>query len=175
MHRFSLLFALSLLLILTGCAPSGKEPSPASLLTPFQSVPSDKCQLLQKGSHRDSCAVCGMHLPTYCKTNHAAVTKEKNARQYCSLHCLVYDNEIERTDLYDVKVVDTVSLRFIPAQSAFYVVGSRMPGTMTRFSKYAFAKRADADAFVRQYEGHVMNFYDAYTVAMEDFMEEEEK
>ncbi|MGC9351633.1 MAG: nitrous oxide reductase accessory protein NosL, partial [Sulfurovum sp.] len=57
------------------------------------------------------------------------------------------------------------------AQSAYYVVGSMKEGTMTRFSKYAFAKREDADAFVKKYGGHVMNFYDAYTIAVQDFME----
>ena len=47
-----------------------------------------------------------------------------------------------------------------------------MPGTMTRYSKYAFAKRKDADAFAKKHGGHVMNFYDAYTVAIQDFEEE---
>ncbi|MGC9350642.1 MAG: nitrous oxide reductase accessory protein NosL, partial [Sulfurovum sp.] len=77
------------------------------------------------------CIVCGMHLPTFYKTNHAATTKDNHIRQYCSLHCFVYDNEINEKDLYDVKVVDVTSLKFISAQSAYYVVGSMKEGTMT--------------------------------------------
>lgn len=148
------------------------EPSPAYLKTRFQSVPASQATLLQKGKQREHCVVCGMHLPTFYKTNHAATTKTDHIRQYCSLHCLVHDSEHNRSDLYSVQVVDVTTLKFISAQSAYYVVGSMKEGTMTRFSKYAFAKRADADAFVETYGGHVMNFYDAYTIAVQDFIQE---
>jgi len=113
-----------------------------------------------------------MDLPTFYKTNHASISKENMVRQYCSLHCVVHDNEINRTDLYDLKVVDVTTLKFIPAQSAFYVVGSNREATMSNFSKYAFAKRKDADLFVKEYGGYVMNFYDAYTIAMQDFIQD---
>lgn len=159
-------------LLLGGCTGTVK-PTPKKSYTRFQSVPASQVTLLQKGTHQQECIVCGMDLPTFYKTNHAATTKEKHIRQYCSLHCVVHDNEINKIDLYDLKVVDITSLKFISAQSAYYVVGSMQEGTMTRFSKYAFAKRKDANAFVQKYGGHVMNFYDAYTIAMQDFMEEE--
>lgn len=157
--------------LLTGGCTTKSEPAPQKTYTPFQSVPVSQAILLQKGEQKEYCIVCGMHLPTFYKTNHAATTKDNHIRQYCSLHCFVYDNEINEKDLYDVKVVDVTSLKFISAQSAYYVVGSMKEGTMTRFSKYAFAKREDADAFVKKYGGHVMNFYDAYTIAVQDFME----
>jgi copper chaperone NosL len=156
--------------LISGCT-TRSEPAPKQTYTRFQSVPASQATLLQKGEQKTHCIVCGMHLPTFYKTNHAATTKEKQTRQYCSLHCVVHDNEINKIDLYDVKVVDVTTLRFISAQSAYYVVGSMIEGTMTRFSKYAFAKREDADAFAGKYGGHVMNFYDAYTIAMQDFTE----
>ncbi|MBD3791460.1 MAG: nitrous oxide reductase accessory protein NosL [Campylobacterales bacterium] len=151
-----------------------KEPIPPKTYTRFQSVPASQTILLQKGKHKESCVICGMDLSTFYRTNHAAISKENKIRQYCSLHCLVHDNEINKTNLYDVKVVDAATLKFIPAQSAFYVVGSNREATMSNFSKYAFAKRKDADAFAKAYGGYVMNFYDAYTIAMEDFMEEKQ-
>lgn len=172
MKTFFTLFILLSAYIFNGC--SGViEPTPQKSFTRFQSVPLSEAILYQNGKHKESCTVCGMHLPTFYKTGHAATTKENKIKQYCSLHCVVHDNEINETDLYNVKVVDVTTLKFVTAQSAYYVVGSQMPGTMTRFSKYAFAKRADADAFVKRYGGHVMNFYDAYTVSMQDFMKEE--
>ncbi|UFH59126.1 nitrous oxide reductase accessory protein NosL [Sulfurovum mangrovi] len=157
-------------LLIIGCSTKS-EPVPPNTYTRFQSVPSSQATLLQKGKHKAHCIVCGMHLPTFYKTNHAATTKERQTRQYCSLHCFVHDNEMNTIDLYDVKVIDVTTLKFISAQSAYYVVGSMKEGTMTRFSKYAFAKRKDADAFVQKYGGHVMNFYDAYTISMQDFTE----
>jgi nitrous oxide reductase accessory protein NosL len=171
MKVLAALFALAALLFSTGCT-SRNEPVPAYLKTRFQTVPPQQATLLQKGIHKEQCVICGMDLPTFYRTNHAAATKEKKPRQYCSLHCLVHDNEINKTDLYDVKVVDVTTLKFIPAQSAFYVVGSHREATMSNFSKYAFAKRKDADLFVKEYGGYVMNFYDAYTIAMQDFTNE---
>lgn len=169
--RISLtIFILLASFFLGGCA-TRSEPAPTDLQARFQSVPSSQAILLQKGAHKESCDVCGMHLPTFYKTNHAAKTKTHKIKQYCSLHCVVHDNELNKTDLYDIKAVDVATLKFIPAQSAYYVVGSHKPGTMSHISKYAFAKRADADAFARQYGGNIMNFYDAYTVSMQDFMQ----
>ena len=135
----------------------------------FQSVPADKAILLQKGKDKASCAICGMHLPTFYKTNHAADTKY-GTRQYCSLHCLVHDNEINKTDLSNVMVVDTDTLQFIPALEAYYVVGSNKPGTMSRVSKYAFKSKAAAEAFAKKHGGKVMRFYDAYDIAIKDFI-----
>ena len=37
----------------------------------FQSVEADKATLLQKGSAKEYCPNCGMHLPKYYKTSHA--------------------------------------------------------------------------------------------------------
>jgi nitrous oxide reductase accessory protein NosL len=66
-------------------------------------------------------------------------------------------------------VVDAKTLCFIPALSAYYVVGSNKPATMSKTSKYAFAKKSDAQAFAKAYGGKVMKFYDAYKVATKDF------
>jgi copper chaperone NosL len=167
--RFFTLFILTVMLFVSGCSRNPPMTS-AHLLPAFQTVPSNDAILLQQGDNRTSCAVCGTHLPSFYKTNHAATLKNGRQKQYCSLHCLVYDNEVNKTDLYDLKVVDVTTLKFIPAQSAYYVVGSDCPGTMSPISKYAFAKRSDADAFAKAYGGLVMNFYDAYTVAYEDFV-----
>ena len=109
-----------------------------------------------------------MHLQTFYKTNHAAETKTGTKKQYCSLHCVVHDNEINKTDLLNLKVVDTHSLKFIPASKAFYVVGSSKPGTMSRTSKYAFAKKSQAEAFAKKFGGKIMNLHDTYTESMKD-------
>ncbi len=160
--------ALLILAALGGCSNKTEHPAKKEHVM-FQSVPPEKAILLQKGPHKTACAICGMYLPKFYKTNHAARTKY-GTRQYCSLHCLVADNELNKTDLTHVQVVDTESLQFIPALTAWYVVGSSKPATMSRVSKYAFKTKATAEAFAKKYGGKVMDFYGAYDVAIQDFV-----
>jgi len=134
----------------------------------FQSVSPQKATLLQKGKEKIFCPVCGMNLPMFYKTNHAANVKGEE-KQYCSLHCLVEDKELNHTNLKNIKVVDTASLEFIDAKTAHYVVGSRKKGTMSMLSKYAFKKLADAKAFAEKNGGTVMSFEEAYAEAKKDF------
>jgi nitrous oxide reductase accessory protein NosL len=165
MKQTWLIVTILLGLLLNGCG----EATPKQMGKRFQSVPESQAKIVQKGEKRDACTICGMHLATFYKTNHAATLKDGSRRQYCSLHCVVHDNEINKTDLANLKVVDAKTLRFVPALSAYYVVGSSKPATMSKTSKYAFAKKSDAQAFAKAYGGKVMKFYDAYEVATKDF------
>ena len=167
MKNITLLASIVAALLFVGCTDSSTT-TPKSSKARFQTVPAGQATLVQIGKDRESCVICGMNLPTFYKTSHAAETKTGTKRQYCSLHCVVEDNEINKTDLVNVKVVDTNSLKFIPAQKAFYVVGSSKPGTMTRTSKYAFAKKSEANAFAKKFGGKVMNFHDTYSSSMKD-------
>jgi len=164
---FKSLLSLAWVLLLLGCTSS---PEPKSMTKRFQSVPESKAHILQKGEHKSSCSICGMHLASFYKTNHVATTFVGNkTKQYCSLHCVVHDNELNKTDLTNLRVVDTHTLKFIPALKAYYVVGSSKPATMSKVSKYAFANKHDAKAFQKKFGGEIMKFYDAYNVAIKDF------
>ena len=167
MKRFTLLTGIFTALLFVGCTDSSTA-TPKSSKARFQTVPAKQATLVQTGKDKESCVICGMNLPTFYKTNHAAETKTGTKRQYCSIHCVVEDNEINKTDLVNLKVVDTNSLKFISVYKAFYVVGSSKPGTMSRTSKYAFAKKSEAEAFAKEFGGNVMNFNDTYTVSMKD-------
>lgn len=134
----------------------------------FQSVPYESATLLQDGENRASCPICGMKLPLFYKTNHAAI-HDGEQKQYCSLHCLVDDMHNHGSNLSQLQVVDVKSLKFIDAKSAFYVVGSKKPATMSVISKYAFANEADAKAFQDQYGGQIKSFEEASKTALKDF------
>jgi nitrous oxide reductase accessory protein NosL len=164
MKHISSLFALIISLLFISTTNSIAKNSKAR----FQTVSAKQVTLVQKGKKRESCVICGMNLQTFYKTNHAAKTKSGRKRQYCSIHCVVHDNEINKTDLVNLKVVDTYSLKFIRADKAFYVVGSSKPATMSRISKYAFAKKSKAKTFAKKYGGKIMNLHDTYTEAMKD-------
>jgi copper chaperone NosL len=122
----------------------------------FQSVPADEAQLLQSGPGKLYCPTCGMNLVKFYKTSHAI-----GEHQYCSMHCLVDDNK----NTTGAQVVDVTSLKFIPVEKAHYVVGSDVKGTMTMTSKYAFASKADAEAFAGKNGGERMTFAAAEAMA----------
>lgn len=137
----------------------------------FQSVDMKKATIVQSGDTKMYCPTCGMTLPMFYKTNHAA-TNGNHTEQYCSLHCLAETNMKNNNSLKDIKVVDVKSLKFIDASSAFYVVGSSKKGTMSMTSKYAFAKKEDAMAFADKFGGDVMNFEKTYALASKGLKKE---
>ncbi len=148
---------------------NAKEPMKAMMKHKmFQTVPLDQATILQKGDTKLFCPQCGMTLPMFYKTNHVAKVDGKE-KQYCSIHCLVEDQENNHNVLKDIKVVDVKSLKFIPVDKAFYVVGSDVKGTMSMVSKYAFSNEKDAKTFVSKHGGKIMNFKEAYEVAKDDF------
>ena len=150
------------------CGQAMNESSkPKKMMKMFQAVPKGKATLLQEGKAKACCPECGMTLPMFYKTNHAATVNGK-VKQYCSIHCLVEDME-KGSKLTDIKVVDTNSLKFIDASTAFYVIGSSKKGTMTTVSKYAFATKAEAEAFAKANGGEVTDFNGALKAAKADF------
>ncbi len=148
-------------------AEMSQAGKPKKMMKMFQSVPKGKATLLQEGKAKAFCPECGMALPMFYKTNHAAHVDGK-VKQYCSIHCLVEDMN-KGSKVTDIQVVDTNSLKFIDATKAFYVVGSSKKGTMTMVSKYAFSTKADADAFVEGNGGRITDFKGALEAAKADF------
>ena len=128
----------------------------------FQTVAETNATLIQSGNDKYACPNCGMHLLKFYKTSHTHAN-----HQYCSIHCLY--EATQGVIPTDAKVVDTITLELIDVKKAFYVVGSKVRGTMTRTSSYAFGSEKDAQTFVTDNGGQIMNFEKAYAVAAEDF------
>ena len=134
----------------------------------FRMVPMAKAEILQSGKNKMFCPKCGMTLPMFYKTNHAAKVDGK-VQQFCSMYCLV-EAMHGGAKVTDVKVVDNSTLKFIDAVKAFYVVGSSKPATMAKkISKYAFGTKAAAEAFAGKFGGKVMGYKDALAGAKKDF------
>ena len=150
-------------MLLVGCG--AQKPHAKSSI--FQSVNPQEATLVQSGKDKGSCIICGMNLVRYYKTNHAAEHEGKHY-QYCSIHCLE-DHLGEGITLKNPQVVDVDSLKFISVSEAYYVVGSKKRGTMTRVSKYAFLDKEMAKKFQAKYGGEIMDFNGALAKAKEDF------
>ncbi len=91
--------------------------------TRFQAVSPDKAVILQEGEAKMFCPKCGMTLPMFYKTNHAAHVDGKS-EQYCSIHCLA-ETMADGGKVTGIKVVDNTTLKFIDVIKAWYVMGSQ--------------------------------------------------
>ena len=129
----------------------------------FRAVKVNDATILQKGEGKNFCPICGMTLPMFYKTNHAAEHKGET-KQYCSVHCMIEDKELNKTKTSNEKVVDTNSLKFIDVKSATYVVGSKKPGTMSPVSKYAFSSKKEAQEFAKKNGGEIKSYDEVYAL-----------
>ena len=161
MKKIVLALAALVMVSSNGLAQEMKAMSGKKMPTRFQAVSMDKAEILQEGESKMFCPRCGMTLPMFYKTNHAAHVDGKS-EQYCSIHCLAETME-NGGKVTDLKVVDNTTLKFIDATTATYVFGSSKAGTMSMTSKYAFANKADAESFAKEFGGEVMNFEDTLT------------
>jgi len=171
MRKF--IIALAVMVGLVGIAQAEEMRTPGGhkgLHMPknYRAVPFAKAQILQEGPDRLYCVKCGMTLPMFYRTNHAAKVDGKT-EQFCSMYCLVEEMNSGKK-VSDVRVVDNSTLKFIPAAKAFYVVGSSKPATMAKkVSKYAFGTEAAAQAFAEKFGGRVMAYDAALALAQKDY------
>ncbi|KFL34270.1 MULTISPECIES: nitrous oxide reductase accessory protein NosL [unclassified Sulfurospirillum] len=131
----------------------------------FNKMATGEPELIQKGDEKAYCPICGMSLKMFYKTSHGVILKDGTAKQYCSIRCLAADYPAIESRISKILVTDVKSEKLIDAKSAFYVVGSKVPGTMSTVSKLAFGTEADAKAFVAENGGEVMNFDAAFAKA----------
>jgi len=150
--------------VLVGC---GKSSSLVPNHKLFQSVDEKDVLLVQEGKNKNYCIRCGMKISTYYKTSHKAEIKDEKF-QYCSFHCLE-EHLGEGVRLKNPQVIDVSSLKYINVLDAFYVVGSKKKGTMSRVSKYAFSSLKDAKIFQKLYGGEIMDFNKAREIVVKDF------
>ena len=138
-----------------------------NLVADFTKSATIKPELIQEGTKKEWCPVCGMKIEEYYKTSHAAKTHNHKNRQYCSIRCLAVDMQEYDIKLEDVKVVDVVTQKLIYAKSAFYVVDSDIKGTMSKVSKLAFGSKEAAEDFNIEHGGKIVDFATALGMAKE--------
>lgn len=162
MLKVFFVFIVGLLVI--GCGAGKSMAKPSGM---FQSVSEKEAVLVQDSKDKKHCVRCGMNLVKFYKTSHSMKHDGKN-QQYCSIHCL-QEHVNSGAKIDTPKVVDVTSLKFIDVNRAYYVVGSKKRGTMSRISKYAFSNESDAKEFQSNFDGEIMNFEGALEKAKIDF------
>lgn len=131
----------------------------------FNAMASGEPELIQKGDEKAYCPMCGMNINHNYKTSHGVYLKDGTAKQYCSIRCLAADFPLIESHISKIVVTDAKSEKLIDAKNAFYVVGSKVPGTMSMVSKLAFEKEVDAKAFATENGGEVSTFDVAFAKA----------
>ena len=126
-----------------------------------KSAETENATFLQIGDTKNWCPVCGMNLKMFYKTNHALKLDDGPAKQYCSIRCLCVDKPNYKDHIVEVLVTDAKSEKLINVEDAFYIVGSKAPGTMTQTSKIAFSSKEDAEAFSTKFSGQKILDFEA--------------
>ena len=111
------------------------------------------------------CPNCGMTQAMWART-WKTFRLDDRQRDACSFHCLAEMPLKSDQPLQDVRTALFLQPRgMVPAEAAWYVVGSSARGTMTRISKAAFLSRSAALDFAAQCGGEVRDYAATYRLA----------
>lgn len=154
--------AVLMVFLILGCLFGGE----------FQKAASKEPELIQTGEEKLYCPICGMNLKQYYKTSHGVYLSDGTTKQYCSIRCVTVDWPAIEARVEKIVVTDVTSEKLIDAKKAFYVIGSKVPGTMSLVSKLAFKNEADARAFMKEYGGEIVTFDVAFAKAKESLKED---
>jgi copper chaperone NosL len=120
-----------------------------------------------------SCSKCGMDREAFDFSRMIIEYDDGTIAAVCSLHCAAVDmaNNIDKTPK-SIKVGDFIGKQLVDAEKAFWVVGGKRPGVMTRTGKWAFEKKVDAEEFMKANQGQLVTFEEAIKMAYGDMYED---
>ena len=115
-----------------------------------------------------SCKYCGMDRTKYAHSRILVTYDDGTKLGTCSIHCLATDLaiNIDKTPV-SIEVGDYHSHNLIDAEKAFWVIGGHKPGVMTQQAKWAFAKKEDAEKFIKEDGGTLATFDEAMKATYE--------
>jgi copper chaperone NosL len=120
-----------------------------------------------------SCKYCGMDRAKFGHSRMLIEYEDGTSVGTCSLHCTAVDLAITIDKLpKSILVADMNTKKLIDAETASWVVGGSKPGVMSRRAKWAFEKKDDAEAFVRENGGSLASFDEAMKLAYEDMYQD---
>jgi copper chaperone NosL len=116
-----------------------------------------------------SCKYCGMDRQKFAHSRIYIEYEDGTTVGACSIHCAAVDLalNIDKTPK-SIQVGDYNSKGLIDVEKAVWVIGGGKMGVMTKRAKWAFEKRGDADAFVKENGGAIAPFDEMMKAAYED-------
>ena len=116
-----------------------------------------------------ACELCGMNRKILSYSRMLIEYDDGTKVGTCSIHCTVLDLDAHHEKGAKVLLVgDYRSKNLVEAEKAVWVIGGKKRGVMTVRAKWAFARRTDAEGFIKKNGGKLANFDDAMQAARED-------
>ncbi|MDZ7698252.1 MAG: nitrous oxide reductase accessory protein NosL [Deltaproteobacteria bacterium] len=120
-----------------------------------------------------SCPLCGMDRQKFAVSRVFIEYDDGSDFGACSLHCAAIDMAVN-IDKAPVKiwVGDYNTKDLINAETAFWVIGGKKMGVMTKRAKWAFKTKEAAGRFVQEFGGELSDFEGAAKAAYEDMYQD---
>jgi len=115
------------------------------------------------------CKQCGMDRVAFAYSRMMILYADGKSAATCSLNCAAVDmKENKGKQVKSLKVADYYSRKLVDARTATWVIGGSKPGVMTAIPKWAFAKKEEAQKFVKENGGRVTTFDEALNLALRE-------
>jgi copper chaperone NosL len=120
-----------------------------------------------------SCKYCGMDRAKFDFSRMLIQYEDGSSVGLCSIHCAALElaNSIDKSPT-SIQVGDFNTKNLIDAETAVWVIGGSKPGVMTRQGKWAFAKKEDAEAFMKSNGGTITSFEEALKTSFADLYQD---
>ena len=116
-----------------------------------------------------SCKYCGMDRKMFAHSRMLLVYEDGSELGACSLHCVAVDMALNIDKMpKTIQAADFNTKNLIDAEKAVWVIGGEKPGVMSKRAKWAFEKKADAEAFIQANKGTLADFEAAIKASYED-------
>lgn len=101
------------------------------------------------------CSACGMEVFEKMMTR-VEISVDDSIYHACGIGCALAIMEGKNVKL--VKVIDFKTFKLIDAKDSYFVVGSVISPVRAMLPEFSFAKKDDANNFVKIYGGQVLNY-----------------
>jgi copper chaperone NosL len=116
-----------------------------------------------------SCPYCGMDREQYAHSRTLVTYDDGSEVGMCSVHCAAVELSLKLDKTPNsIQVGDYNTKKLIDAEKATWVIGGNKPGVMSKNAKWAFEKKADAEAFISGNGGTLASFDQAMKGTYED-------
>jgi len=116
-----------------------------------------------------SCDNCGMDRQAYGYARMLVRLADGKEIGTCSLNCAVEEmDQHKNQEVQALLVADRDSRVLVEAAKACWVMGGDKRGVMTKRPKWAFAEKKDAERFVKEHGGTLVDWPTALAAARED-------
>ena len=123
------------------------------------------------------CLHCGMNHTIFAYSRVLVKYADGTNNGTCSINCAVLDvKKNPGRKLKSIKVADFGTKKLINATTAFWVIGGDVDGVMTPVAKWAFARKLDAQKFVKEHGGWLAPYKEVLQAVNEELeMKEQNK